>query len=725
MKRFVPVAVVVATMLLTLAPVLHIDAATNTTVVLTFDDGVASQSIAKAALDAHGMHGTFYVNSSQIGVGGYLTWAQLQSFQAAGDEIGGHTLTHPDLTTLGVDQATAEVCNDRAAIASHGLNVSDFAYPYGNGYDSPTVRGIIQSCGYNSARRAWGLYSTDPACGSTGCGYPYAETIPPTDKWAILTADNPQTATTLAQIETLVTQAETHGGGLVPIVFHQICAGCDPYSTTQATLTAFLDWLQPRSASGTVVKTMAQVIGGAVQPVDTTAPTSAIKCDGASCTGGWYRPTMQVSLSATDNAGGSGVAAIRYTTDGSTPTTTSTVYSAPFSLPSTKTVKFAAWDNAGNAETAKSQVVQIDAVAPTATIKCNGAACSASPYGATAQVSLSGADTGGSGLASVRYTLDGSDPTPTSTVYSAPFAVTSTTTVKYRAFDNAGNAGTTSSQMVLIDTTPPVSTIACNGGPCSDNYYRASVAVTLSATDTGGTGVAAIRYTTDGSQPTVSSPVYSAPIAVPASTTVQYRAWDNGGNQEASRSQLVKIDTVPATAGITCDGAACSSGWYRASVTVALSAKDNPGGSGVAEIRYTTDGSTPTSSSPVYAGPFTVSGSTNVRYRVLDKAGNTGITNTTLVKIDTTAPIISLSAPGVTAFAAGSVKIAVRATDSQSRIVRVRYYVDGRLIATDTTDPFSYTFKTAGMSKGTHRLGARALDGAGNIRSKSITIKVS
>ena len=212
---------------------------------------------------------------------------------------------------------------------------------------------------------------------------------------------------------------------------------------------------------------------------------------------------------------------------------------------------------------------------------------------------------------------------------------------------------------------------------------------------------------------------------MPASTTVQYRAWDNGGNQEASRSQLVKIDTVPATAGITCDGAACSSGWYRASVTVALSAKDNPGGSGVAEIRYTTDGSTPTSSSPVYAGPFTVSGSTNVRYRVLDKAGNTGITNTTLVKIDTTAPIISLSAPGVTAFAAGSVKIAVRATDSQSRIVRVRYYVDGRLIATDTTDPFSYTFKTAGMSKGTHRLGARALDGAGNIRSKSITIKVS
>ena len=724
-KRLLPVAIVAA-LLVTVTPILHSGAATNTTVVLTFDDGVASQSIAQTLLAAHGMHGTFYVNSSQIGVGGFLTWAQLSAFQAAGNEIGGHSLTHPDLTTLGLDQATAEVCSDRAAIASHGLSVSNFAYPYGTGYNSPAVRGIVQACGYNSARRAWGLYSTDPACGTTGCGYPYAEAIPPTDPWAVLTGDNPQTATTLAQIETLVTQAETHGGGLVPIVFHQICDGCDPYSTTQATLTSFLDWLQPRAADGTVVKTMAQVIGGAVKPIDATAPTSSISCGGAACTGAWYLPTTPVSLAAIDNANGAGVAAIRYTTDGTTPTTTSAVYSAPFTLPSTKTVKFAAWDKAGNAETAKSQVVQIDSVAPTATIKCNGAACVASPYGPPVQVSLSGADTGGSGLASVRYSIDGSDPTASSTLYSAPFTVSSTTTVKYRAFDNAGNASATSSQVVSFDKEAPVSTITCNGGPCSGDYYRSSVSVALSAIDNaGGTGVAAIRYTTDGSAPTNASPAYGAPFPIPVSMTVQYGASDNGGNTEATRSQLIKIDSVPADAAITCNNAACSGGWYRGPVAVSLSAKDNPGGSGVAAIRYTTDGSTPSSSSPVYQGPFTVSGSRNVRYRVFDKAGNTSVTHTTLVKIDTTAPLLSLTAPGVTAFAAGSVKIAVRATDTQSRIVRVRYYVDGRLVATDSHGPFTYTFKTAGMAKGTHRLKARALDGAGNIRSKSITIKVS
>jgi peptidoglycan/xylan/chitin deacetylase (PgdA/CDA1 family) len=724
MKRIFSAAVVVATMLGILAPVLHSDAATNTTVVLTFDDGVASQSIAKTALDAHGMHGTFYVNSAQIGVGGYLTWAQLTTFQAAGNEIGGHTLTHPDLTTLTTEQATAEVCNDRAAIASHGLTVTNFAYPYGNGYDNATVRAIVSGCGYNSARRAWGLYSSDPACGTTGCGYPYAASIPPADPLAIEAADNPETATTLAQIETLVTQAETHGGGLVPIVFHQICDACDTYSTTSANLTAFLDWLQPRSASGTVVKTMAQVIGGSVQPIDSTAPTSAIKCDGVAC-GGWFGPTTQVSLSSTDNANGSGVAAIRYTTDGSTPTTSSAVYTAPFTLPATKTVKFAAWDKAGNAETAKSQVVQIDAVAPTATIKCNGVACSATPYGSTAQVSLSGADTGGAGLASVRYTLDGSDPTSSSSLYSAAFAVSSTKTVKYRAFDNVGNAGITSSQVVAIDSEPPVSMIVCNAGPCFDGYYRAPVSVTLASTDGGGSGVASSHYTIDGSQPSLTSPAYSAPFTVPASTTVQYRAWDNGGNQEANHSQLIKIDTTAAGSAITCNGAACSNGWYRTSVQVALSAKDNRGGSGVDVIRYTTDGSTPTATSPAYQGPFTISGSRNVRYRVIDKAGNTGITKTTLVKIDTNAPVLSLKSPGVTEFAAGSVKISVSATDKQSRISRVHYYVDRRLVATDTRDPFSYTFQTAGLSKGTHRLKAKAYDIAGNSRTKSITITVS
>ena len=48
-----------------------------------------------------------------------------------------------------------------------------------------------------------------------------------------------------------------------------------------------------------------------------------------------------------------------------------------------------------------------------------------------------------------------------------------------------------------------------------------------------------IRYTTDGSDPTVGSPTYSAPFTVSATRTVKYRAWDNAGNVEATKSQSI------------------------------------------------------------------------------------------------------------------------------------------------------------------------------------------
>ena len=118
MRRLFPAGVVVAIALASFAPVVSgvqaAHAATNTIVSLTFDDGVADQAIAEAAMDAHGMHGTFYVNTNTINTGGYLSWAQLTQFAAAGHEIGGHTLDHLDLTTIPVAQAQTQVCQDRA-----------------------------------------------------------------------------------------------------------------------------------------------------------------------------------------------------------------------------------------------------------------------------------------------------------------------------------------------------------------------------------------------------------------------------------------------------------------------------------------------------------------------------------------------------------------------------------------------------------------------------------
>src|SRR4029453_14307501 len=74
-----------------------------TVVSLTFDDGAATQLIARDQLAARGMRGTFFINSGTVGSDPYydMTWSEVASVAAAGGEIGGHTIDHKDLTAVG------------------------------------------------------------------------------------------------------------------------------------------------------------------------------------------------------------------------------------------------------------------------------------------------------------------------------------------------------------------------------------------------------------------------------------------------------------------------------------------------------------------------------------------------------------------------------------------------------------------------------------------------
>jgi endoglucanase len=220
----------------------------QTVVSIQFDDGVADQIDTLAILNAHGMHATYFVNTGFIGDAAHMTWAQLQQLATAGNEIAGHTLTHVNLKPLKTADARLEVCQDRNNLIDHGFEPTSFAYPFGT-FDAGTKQ-VVQDCGYNSGRGV---------AGGT-------ETIPPLDAYATRTPPNPKQGTTVATIESYVTAAEQNGGGWVQLVFHHLCNQCDAYSITLADFTELLDWLQPRAASGAIVKTTAEVIGGPVQP---------------------------------------------------------------------------------------------------------------------------------------------------------------------------------------------------------------------------------------------------------------------------------------------------------------------------------------------------------------------------------------------------------------------------------------------------------------------------
>jgi hypothetical protein len=639
MRKLLSVGVVVAAVLAVVTPIVTNVAAqaapATTTVVLSFDEGWASQSVVPAMLDAHGMKGTFYVNSGVIGTPDYLTWPQLDQFKADGQEIGGGSLNYEDLTALPAGAAQTSICEDRGRLINHGFDVTSFAYPGGNGWGTPAVRDAVQTCGYNSARSQWGLWDQGCVPGSS-CG-PDAESIPPADALQVQTPTQPTNTTPATTLEASVTNAAANGGGLVPFVFHQICdVACDTVSTPQATLQTFLDWLQNSAPAGTVVKTMGEVIGGAPQASpgtnDTAAPVSTIKCNAAACQNIVYGGTIQVTLAATDT-GGSGLEAIRYTTDGTSPTLQSPIYTGVFGVSvNNTTVKYQAWDVAGNAEAVKTQLIVFDdTYAPVSTISCNSGPCNSGFFVSTpVHVTLAATDVG-TNNPTIRYTTDGTTPTTThGTIYSGSFDVSANGTVKFFGYDTHGNSESVHSQAIDFESIPPVAAVTCNGAACSTGWYRGAVHVVLSATDTGGSGLAGIHYTLDNTTPTSASPVYSAPLTLSASKTVKFVAIDNAGNASAVQAQLVQIDTAGPVVAISPGNHA------RVTGTVKISIRTSDAKSGVAKIGFAIDSHHVTSALKSalalnWNTKRVSKGAHKLTAKVIDRAGNTTIKTVSLV----------------------------------------------------------------------------------------------
>jgi hypothetical protein len=435
--------------------------------------------------------------------------------------------------------------------------------------------------------------------------------------------------------------------------------------------------------------------------IDTTAPTTT-----ADPAGGPFSGEVRVTLACDDGLTGSGCAETRYTLNGTTPGDTSPLYTGPFSVTSSTTLRFFSVDGAGNREPVRSVSFTLDNVAPTTTPSVRGG-----NFTGPQAVTLSCVDGGGGDCDATRYTLDGTPPSTNSARYTGPLSITTTTTLRFFSVDTLGNAEAAKSETYVIDAAPPTTTATPAGG-----VYRAVQDVVLTCNDGTGTGCAgAIRYSTNPSAPTSSFLAYSGPIRISADTLLRFFSQDGVGNTEAVKSEEYRIDTTAPSVSATPPGGA-----YFTEQTVRLSCID--AGTGCAAIHYTLNGATPDTNAPRYEAPFTLSTNTTLAFIAVDTAGNRSpvVRETYTFSSDTLAPVSSISPPGGTYFGAQTVWLSCTDEAGGSGCAATYYTLDGSE-PTTSSPVFSGPFTVSAST----RVRYRSADVAGNleaVQSASYTI---
>jgi peptidoglycan/xylan/chitin deacetylase (PgdA/CDA1 family) len=120
-------------------------------IVFSFDDGYLTQvKNALPILKAHGWPGVLNLEVRNLKPVWGIRPPGVRKLIRAGWEIDAHTLSHPDLTTVGASQLRDEVAGSRAAIhRMFHIPVNFFCYPAGRYND--TVIAAVQAAGYLAA----------------------------------------------------------------------------------------------------------------------------------------------------------------------------------------------------------------------------------------------------------------------------------------------------------------------------------------------------------------------------------------------------------------------------------------------------------------------------------------------------------------------------------------------------------------------------------------------
>jgi len=327
---------------------------------------------------------------------------------------------------------------------------------------------------------------------------------------------------------------------------------------------------------------------------------AALPTASASLPGGNFYNPVTVNLTST---GGFDPVRIFFTTNGTAPTNTSTEYTTQLTFNATTELRFKAQDNEGTNSTVHTETYNIAAL-PTA---------SASQPGGNFYnpVTVNLTSTGGFTPVRIFFTTDGTAPTNTSTVWTAPLTFNATTELRFKAQDSLGTNSTVHTEIYNIAALPTASASQPGG-----NFYNP---VTVNLTSTGGFTPVRIFFTTNGTAPTNTSTLYAAPLTFNTTTELRFFAQDSLGTNSTVHTEIFNI-AAPLTAAASLPG-----GNYHHPVIVALT---STGGFTPVGIFFTTNGTTPTNASTRYTAPLTFNTTTELRFKAQDRLGTNSSVHT-------------------------------------------------------------------------------------------------
>ncbi len=208
---------------------------------VTDDDGYSSfYNNGLPILQKYGLNSTDYIITERIdNTPGYMTSSMVKALNNSGQEIGSHTVSHPDLTTLSGAQIDSELASSQSYLQNLiKAPVRDFAAPYG------TYNGLSQSI----AAKYYQSYR------STQTGFNVKNNFNSSN----LLVQNIKVDTTAAQLQSWIDQAKASNAWLI-LVYHQV----DPDTTAGAYNTYPADFDSQMSqikSSGISVETVSQAL---------------------------------------------------------------------------------------------------------------------------------------------------------------------------------------------------------------------------------------------------------------------------------------------------------------------------------------------------------------------------------------------------------------------------------------------------------------------------------